>query len=261
MCIRDSLYVNRGITGAIVQRQPFGGWKRSAVGAGAKAGGPNYLFGLGEWAPAELPAAAPGAAVNPSVEAVLSAAASDLGAVEIEWLHRAAASDERAWVDEFGAVSDKSGLGVERNVFRYRPVAVDVRIAEDAPLADGIRVIAAALRSGSPFTVSASALPSRVEKALRAQGVTPKLENDAAWVKRYAKAAAKAEHSWQRVRLVGGDAAALFEALGGTPDVAVWSHAVTGAGRVEMLPFLHEQAVSITNHRFGNPTTLSDGLI
>ena len=46
-----NLYVNRGITGAIVQRQPFGGWKRSAVGAGAKAGGPNYLFGLGEWVP------------------------------------------------------------------------------------------------------------------------------------------------------------------------------------------------------------------
>ena len=33
------------------------------------------------------------------------------------------------------------------------------------------------------------------------------------------------------------------------------------AGRVEMLPFLHEQAVSITNHRFGNPTTLADGVI
>ncbi|GMA89830.1 bifunctional proline dehydrogenase/L-glutamate gamma-semialdehyde dehydrogenase [Homoserinibacter gongjuensis] len=42
-----NLYVNRGTTGAIVQRQPFGGWKRSVVGAGAKAGGPNYLLGLG----------------------------------------------------------------------------------------------------------------------------------------------------------------------------------------------------------------------
>ena len=31
-------YVNRHITGAIVQRQPFGGWKRSSVGPGAKAG-------------------------------------------------------------------------------------------------------------------------------------------------------------------------------------------------------------------------------
>ncbi|MCW2548053.1 MAG: aldehyde dehydrogenase, partial [Mycobacterium sp.] len=33
-------YVNRGITGAVVQRQPFGGWKGSVVGPGAKAGGP-----------------------------------------------------------------------------------------------------------------------------------------------------------------------------------------------------------------------------
>ena len=30
-------YVNRHITGAIVQRQPFGGWKRSSVGCGPKA--------------------------------------------------------------------------------------------------------------------------------------------------------------------------------------------------------------------------------
>src|SRR5690606_26558690 len=44
-----NLYVNRGITGAIVQRQPFGGWKRSSVGPGTKAGGPNYLIGLGNW--------------------------------------------------------------------------------------------------------------------------------------------------------------------------------------------------------------------
>ena len=252
-----NLYVNRGITGAIVQRQPFGGWKRSAVGAGAKAGGPNYLFGLGEWRAAELPAAAPGAAVTAAVTELLEAAAPELDPAGIEWLHRAAAADERAWVDEFGAVSDKSALGVERNVFRYRPVAVDVRIAEDAPLAEGMRVVAAALRSGSPFTVSAASLPSRVEKALKAQGVTVKTESDAAWTKRYAKAS----RSWQRVRLVGGDASALFEALDGSPDVAVWSHAVTGAGRVEMLPFLHEQAVSITNHRFGNPTTLSEGVL
>jgi RHH-type proline utilization regulon transcriptional repressor/proline dehydrogenase/delta 1-pyrroline-5-carboxylate dehydrogenase len=34
-----NLYVNRGITGAIVQRQPFGGWKRSSVGAGARRAG------------------------------------------------------------------------------------------------------------------------------------------------------------------------------------------------------------------------------
>ncbi|MGB4779177.1 bifunctional proline dehydrogenase/L-glutamate gamma-semialdehyde dehydrogenase, partial [Microbacterium sp.] len=52
-----NLYVNRGITGAIVRRQPFGGWKKSAIGAGTKAGGPSYLFGLGDWV--DAPVAAP----------------------------------------------------------------------------------------------------------------------------------------------------------------------------------------------------------
>jgi RHH-type proline utilization regulon transcriptional repressor/proline dehydrogenase/delta 1-pyrroline-5-carboxylate dehydrogenase len=37
-----NLYLNRGITGALVGRQPFGGFKMSGVGS--KAGGPDYLL-------------------------------------------------------------------------------------------------------------------------------------------------------------------------------------------------------------------------
>ena len=37
-----NLYINRGCTGAIVKRQPFGGHRMS--GMGAKAGGPDYLI-------------------------------------------------------------------------------------------------------------------------------------------------------------------------------------------------------------------------
>ncbi|MFM7559335.1 aldehyde dehydrogenase family protein, partial [Cylindrospermopsis raciborskii] len=37
-----NLYINRNITGAIVARQPFGGFKLSGVGS--KAGGPDYLL-------------------------------------------------------------------------------------------------------------------------------------------------------------------------------------------------------------------------
>jgi RHH-type proline utilization regulon transcriptional repressor/proline dehydrogenase/delta 1-pyrroline-5-carboxylate dehydrogenase len=44
-----NLYVNRGVTGAIVNRQPFGGWKKSSVGATAKAGGANYVATLRNW--------------------------------------------------------------------------------------------------------------------------------------------------------------------------------------------------------------------
>jgi RHH-type proline utilization regulon transcriptional repressor/proline dehydrogenase/delta 1-pyrroline-5-carboxylate dehydrogenase len=36
-----NLYINRKITGALVERQPFGGFKLSGVGT--KAGGPEYL--------------------------------------------------------------------------------------------------------------------------------------------------------------------------------------------------------------------------
>jgi RHH-type proline utilization regulon transcriptional repressor/proline dehydrogenase/delta 1-pyrroline-5-carboxylate dehydrogenase len=37
-----NLYINRKITGALVDRQPFGGFKLS--GTGTKAGGPDYLL-------------------------------------------------------------------------------------------------------------------------------------------------------------------------------------------------------------------------
>jgi len=37
-----NVYVNRATTGAVVGRQPFGGWGLSGVGS--KAGGPDYLL-------------------------------------------------------------------------------------------------------------------------------------------------------------------------------------------------------------------------
>lgn len=255
-----NLYVNRGITGAIVERQPFGGWKRSAVGAGAKAGGPNYLFGLGEWLPRH------GASsstlhlrgLEKRVAELIEASQSALDYDSFDVLRRSALSDELAWAEEYGVVKDVSGVGVERNLFRYRPLPVTVRIGEQASLAEGLRVIAAGLLAKSPLSVSTAVeLPKGVRTLLSARDFRVVREGDAAWLGR----AAKGGISTPRVRLVGGGASALAEALDGTPDVAVWSHPVTPSGRVELLPFLHEQAISITNHRFGNPTTLSDGVI
>ncbi len=37
-----NLYINRTVTGALVDRQPFGGFKLSGIGT--KAGGPDYLL-------------------------------------------------------------------------------------------------------------------------------------------------------------------------------------------------------------------------
>jgi len=172
-------------------------------------------------------------------------------------VRRGALSDQAAWDTEFGTSRDISNLGVERNVFRYRPAEVTVRLAEGADLVDLIRVLAAGVRARAVLQVSTpTALPAGVlalatapnaiqDAVLRIGKVS--VEDDAAW---HARAAVDRP---AKIRLIGGDAATLAAAVGGAPDVAIWGGPVTLAGRVELLPFLREQAVSITAHRFGNP--------
>lgn len=96
-----NLYVNRGITGAVVNRQPFGGWKRSSVGATSKAGGPNYLNNLRNWLP-------------------------------MQSLEDAQESSKRWW-DERGSKNiDEAGLHVERNYQRYLPYLNGVSVVIDS---------------------------------------------------------------------------------------------------------------------------------
>ncbi|MDT0197014.1 bifunctional proline dehydrogenase/L-glutamate gamma-semialdehyde dehydrogenase [Arthrobacter sp. AB6] len=255
-----NLYVNRGITGAIVQRQPFGGWKKSAVGAGTKAGGPNYLAGLGDWAPAT--ASANAAATHPGVRRILNAAGAVLQPAELESVQRALASDAQAWTEEFGTAKDVSGLSAERNIFRYRSLPVTVRLSEGAPLGHLVRTVAAGVLAGSALTVSSAVeLPAQLRPVLTALDIEVAVESDAEWLASAGRLAAAGKLSGARVRLIGGDAAGLAKATGGRPDLAIYAHPVTEAGRVELLPFLHEQAVSITAHRFGTPNHLSDALI
>jgi RHH-type proline utilization regulon transcriptional repressor/proline dehydrogenase/delta 1-pyrroline-5-carboxylate dehydrogenase len=252
-----NLYVNRGITGAVVRRQPFGGWKRSAVGAGAKAGGPNYLLGLGDWRPvfAEPGRTAVLKGLSEKVSRVIEAAQHGMEFLEFDRVRAAAKSDQQAWVDEYGTVKDVSGLGIERNVFRYRPVAVTVRLAEGASPAQLVRTIAAATRAGASLSIS-SAVPVAAGLIRLFGSAVPPLviesvvvETDVRWHARLQSG----EIRPGRIRLLGGDRLTLATVLGGDPDVAIFAGPVTTSGRIEMLPFLHEQAISITAHRFGNP--------
>ncbi len=253
-----NLYVNRSITGAIVQRQPFGGWKKSAVGAGTKAGGPNYLFGLGEWVAGEIKDQ--GAPVtNPAATKLLAAAETSPSAVsgqELELLRRAAGSDAKTWQEEFGTAKDVSALTAERNIFRYRSLPVTIRLSEREPVVTLLRVLAAGVITGAPLSVSTAVeLPTAVRAVLTELGIPAVVENDAAWQTHAVRLGAG------RIRLIGGDQKALAEATEGRPDLAVYSHPVTPSGRLELLPFLHEQAISITAHRFGTPNHLTNHLI
>ncbi|HEY9392807.1 MAG TPA: aldehyde dehydrogenase family protein, partial [Nocardioides sp.] len=244
-------YVNRGITGAIVRRQPFGGWKKSAVGAGTKAGGPNYLVGLSDWVPAPATELATPA---PAVRSLVDWAAR-LQLDEIDMLKRAAGSDALAWEREFGAARDVSRLTAEVNVLRYSPVPVTIRY-EGGPLVHLLRVLAAGVAAGAPVTVSvATALDEETASLVRATGATYVVEDEAAWA-----AFLSGPHAPSRVRLLGGSRETFAEASQGRVDVALYAQPVVEAGRVELLTFLHEQAVSITAHRFGSPTPLVENL-
>lgn len=267
-----NLYVNRGITGAIVQRQPFGGWKRSSVGAGTKAGGPNYLIGLGSWRATS--GGAPSSTLHlrgldTRITDLIEAAQPSLDYEGFEWLRRGALSDAVMWDREFGRVRDVSRLGVERNLFRYRSVPVAVRATADATWHSVLRVVVAGVRAGGQFSLSAPVgLPGPVRRALGELDVPVFVETDDEWIARvrHERSAGGAG----RVRIVGRAGApatsealqeALAAATGGDPDLAVYAHDVTTAGRLELLPFLHEQSVSITAHRFGNPDRWSEAVI
>ncbi|MDT3316594.1 bifunctional proline dehydrogenase/L-glutamate gamma-semialdehyde dehydrogenase [Microbacterium sp. KSW4-11] len=267
-----NLYVNRGTTGAIVQRQPFGGWKRSSVGGGAKAGGPNHLVGLGSWRPTAGVAASSTLhlkGLDSSIADVIEAAQPALGYEAFEWLRRAALSDAVAWDRTFGKVVDVSHLGVERNLFRYRPASVEIRSTTDAAPQTLVRAIIAAVRARSTFTVSTPAgLPATVRQALGALEVAVFVESDEDWIARMAAPRAEGVPARaDRVRLVGppeqaGDVrTALAAAISGDPDLAVYADEVTQAGRIELLPFLREQSITITAHRFGNPDRWSEAVI
>ncbi|TSD58638.1 bifunctional proline dehydrogenase/L-glutamate gamma-semialdehyde dehydrogenase [Aeromicrobium piscarium] len=247
-----NVYVNRGITGAIVRRQPFGGWKKSAVGPGAKAGGPNYLVALGDWTSSE--ATAQDSPADDVVRFVQEAAkVTGLDDAARERLTRATHSDAAMLRTEFGIRKDVSGLTAERNVFRYLPCPAVIRFATGGDVADLVRVAAAAISVDAPVTVS---LPDRRYAALfEGTGLDVEVLADEAWLRALASGPA------QRVRLVGGSAASVYPVIGGRPDVAVYDHEVTEAGRIELLPFLHEQAISITAHRFGTPNHLTDAII
>jgi RHH-type proline utilization regulon transcriptional repressor/proline dehydrogenase/delta 1-pyrroline-5-carboxylate dehydrogenase len=117
-------YVNRPITGAVVRRQPFGGWKRSAVGPTAKTGGPGYVPALCRWT--DKSDGAKGDGVG--------------------------ASYDDAWA-RLQAGADPSGLRSEINLTRCVPLrSVAFWIGEDAFSGDEEMCRRAAAAVGVPIT-------------------------------------------------------------------------------------------------------------
>ena len=239
-----NLYVNRGITGAIVQRQPFGGWKRSSVGPSTKAGGPNYILSLTNWKSSRSTASAE--IRNKSVNELLAIAQlTDFSDTEMESLVRAAKSDQAALTETFSNATDPSNLDSERNVLRYRRSDCMLRIQDTAGSQETMRALSVALILGN-LDVSAFELDKNVITLLKKSGVRVAIEDQDTFERRLAA-------SPRRVRLVGGAPIVDADSAFSNCDVAVYSHELTESGRIELLPFFKEQSVTVTGHRFGTP--------
>jgi RHH-type proline utilization regulon transcriptional repressor/proline dehydrogenase/delta 1-pyrroline-5-carboxylate dehydrogenase len=117
-------YVNRHITGAIVQRQPFGGWKKSSIGPGLKPGGPNHLSGYGNWTEQNI-----------NIDAAI-------------------ADYKDQWNSYFTQEHDPTALKSEANILRYFPIdKVFVRCSDPtAPEIDLMRTASAL--TGVPLEIS-----------------------------------------------------------------------------------------------------------
>lgn len=243
-------YINRHITGAIVQRQSFGGWKDSVLGPGAKAGGPNYVAQFGQWSadgPVEW-----GNTPSPRVSALLNTLSPLVGdETERTWLLAAARSDAHAWRTEFGVAHDESALRVESNVFRYRSAPqVIVRAEPDARPAHVVRLLLAAELAGTEVALSlapefVAALPVATTGALD----QARRQLEPIWrVESAGELASRAAAG--RIRVVG-DPAEVIGVFGATKATLLTGE-VLASGRRELLPFLREQVVSRTLHRFGH---------
>ncbi len=239
-------YINRSTTGAIVRRQPFGGWKNSVVGLGSKAGGPNYVAGFGLWAEVDLPKQR--ASLSPNLKPLVERLKGILqNAAVIERIEAAAGSYQHWWNVEFSREHDPSQIHGETNHFRYRPRPWHVlRIGETDPQQAleiaSLTAIACRL-TGTELEVSTTKPADWMAQFSSASDVQPFVESHEQLVARLANMRDGT------VRAIGIAQEFRTDQIG---NLYVTRDEPLANGRLELLNYLREQSMSRTVHRYGN---------
>jgi RHH-type proline utilization regulon transcriptional repressor/proline dehydrogenase/delta 1-pyrroline-5-carboxylate dehydrogenase len=238
-----NLYINRPITGAIVRRQPFGGFKASGVGPGAKAGGPNYVAQMTDVFQRHAPAVV--CPPEASAAELVTSVRRQLQDHERERLSVGACSYGRALREHCGADHDPSKVLGERNVFRYVPCSpLLIRAPAGADPIDVLLACAAARTAGASFELSLA------EATAGARPYLSSLAGVAVQVETAAQCGARVA-GFARVRVIGTVEPAVLAAAEASL-VHVAAAPVLQTGRIELLHYLREQSVSHRYHRYGN---------
>lgn len=216
-----NLYINRSTTGAIVERQPFGGMNNSAFGSGIKAGGLNYIYQFCDF-------------VN---------IYSGLEFTAIT------ANYKKAYSAYFAKKIDYQKVRGQSNFARFLKVeSILIRAENPKDLKDlAVTIFAAKLCSED---VNLSLASSELVKKIRKFSATI-LRNVKVDVESVESCATRAE-GFSRMRFIGDKSAATFlkNELSKTATNVV-SKPVIYEGRIELLHYLQEQSISTNYHRFG----------
>ncbi|MEM9942627.1 MAG: bifunctional proline dehydrogenase/L-glutamate gamma-semialdehyde dehydrogenase [Planctomycetota bacterium] len=238
-------YINRSTTGAIVRRQPFGGWKDSCVGPGPKAGGPNYVAAFCEWNEERLPSLG---------EIPVAEIRSDLSRLKFmlpdsaERLESAAKSYAYWWAHEFRIEHDPSDLHGETNHFRYRNRPwhlVRISSPETVRMEDLALIAMACKTCGTDFEISTETPDPNLAKLVKAVRGHLVVETNVSLVQKLKT------RSGGTVRIFGD-----FDRNQYSPseigNIPILSASVLANGRIELLNYLKEQSITETVHRYGN---------
>jgi RHH-type proline utilization regulon transcriptional repressor/proline dehydrogenase/delta 1-pyrroline-5-carboxylate dehydrogenase len=255
-----NLYINRGTTGAVTLRQPFGGMGKSALGAGIKAGSPKYVAQFMAYQEKGLPHVGPVQRAHPMLQLAQQWQRKldwgEFGAIEPDMQKsiRAIQSYIYHHEQEFSREIDYFHLRGQDNVLRYLPVGtVVVRLHPDDSLFETLARIAAAKIAGCKLWVS---IPRGINSAVtrflqskdgrRLVGDDPVFnEPDARLIKSIPKI--------QRLRYAAPDrvSPAVFQAAAET-GFYISRTPVMMDGRLELIHYFQQQSICHNYHRYGN---------
>lgn len=233
-------YINRGITGAVVRRQPFGGCKESSFGFGAKAGGPNYVTQLMIPSQAVLPQQT---SRIPEVLQPLTHYLLKNGGLGDVW-ESSLASYQFFKETYFDKKHDPSKVLGQDNYLMYRSHPhVLFRIQSQDALKDVLRVIAAAIICKTPLEVSGDPIMPDL-MILKLPNVKFIPETEKHLIARLEK------NGIRRMRLISAPSEELQNALANNA-INVNLAPVLANGRLELLHYLREMSLSFDYHRYG----------
>jgi RHH-type proline utilization regulon transcriptional repressor/proline dehydrogenase/delta 1-pyrroline-5-carboxylate dehydrogenase len=255
-----NLYINRGTTGAIVLRQPFGGIRKSAIGSGIKAGSLNYVSQFMDFEETAFPsigALEKDHALHRLVqewEKKLLWGELEAFEADLKKTIRAIKSYLYHAEQEFFKAKDYFHLRGQDNIVRYLPVGkVVVRLHWEDSLFDVLARAAAVNISGCKLLISVPPGLNNpvIEFLLGKEG--RRLIGKTAVEEQDDRGLVEMMPDVQRIRYAAPDRvpAEVFQAAAQT-GFYIARTKVLMEGRIELLQYVQEQSICDNYHRYGN---------